>query len=552
MRHFQYGAQTTARLVLGCAALIASIAACGRSPGETSGAAVDPARSGTVVIAAGVDITGVNQLTGGGSRFEQDVLDQLFLSLFQEQPDYAEHPPSFKLELAQSYTWAEDGKVLRLSLHPNLEWSDGVPITAADVVWTYTAQIDPDIAWEEAHSKDAIEDVVALDDHTVEFRFSRIYSSRLSDLNEGVILPKHAWSKLPFSEWRGNGNWFLENLAVSGPFTLAKLQPQQQIVLQRNENYFRQGYPLLDRVVFRVIPNRTNRVEHLLAGQVDFVEHILPRRSPDVERSDRADLISQWHRQYTYIGWNGCRGWFEDARVRKAMTLAIDRESIVKALWSDFARPAVSPILTSVWAFNRNLVPWPYDPDEARRLLAEAGWADNDGDSYLDRGGRKFSFELATNGDNQIRADTAVLIQDQLRRVGVDAQVSLLEFNSLWTRHQNHGVDAIISAWGIDTSLDLKYAFHTDSIEDGKNYGCYSNTEVDELITLAKRQAQPEAAAPLLHRIQEILHDEQPYTFLWEPMRLYGVSKQLKNVQPNSLSAYFNLEEWWLAPATPQ
>ncbi|MCP4203315.1 MAG: hypothetical protein GY769_15440 [bacterium] len=538
------------RLALGCAVLVASFTACDRAPGGTYTTGNESARGGTVVIATGVDITGVNQLTGGGSRFEQDILDQLFLSLFQEQPDYAEHPPTFEPELAQDYTWSEDGKTLRLLLRPGIEWSDGVPITAADVVWTYTAQVNPEVAWEEAQSKDAIERVVAFDDHTVEFRFSEVYSSRLSDLNEGVILPKHAWSKLPFSEWRGNETWFLDNLVVSGPFMLARLQPQQQIVLERNENHFRQGYPKLDRLVFRVIPNRTNQVEHLLAGQVDFVEHVLPKRAADVERSGRTDLISKWHRQYTYIGWNGCQGLFEDASIRKAMTLAIDRESIVKALWGESARPAVSPILTSVWAFNPDLVPWPYDPDAARRLLAKAGWGDDDGDGYLDKDGRKFSFELATNGDNQIRADVAVLVQEQLRKIGVEARVSLLEFNSLWARHQSHGVDAIISAWGIDTSLNLTYAFHTDSIEDGKNYGCYSNAQVDELIALARRPARPEDAAPPLHRIQEILHEEQPYTFLWEPMRHYGVSKKVKNAQPNPLSAYFNLDEWWLAPVS--
>lgn len=559
MRHFQYGARMSVRFALGCvsACLVVgmSMAACGRSPGQSAatGAGLSQggrARGGTVVIAAGVDIKGINQLTGGESRFEQDILDQLFLRLFQEQPDYAEHPPTFEPALAQGFTWSEDGSVIRIRLRSDLEWSDGVPITAADVVWTHTAQIDPDIAWLEAQSKDSIEDVVALDDHTVEFHFSRIYASRLSDLNEGVILPEHVWSKLPFSEWRGNEEWFLDNLVVSGPFTLAKLEPQHQIVLERNQNYFRQGYPLLDRVVFRVIPDRTNRVEHLLSGQVDFVEHIPPKRSRDIENSERADLISKWHRQYTYIGWNGCQGLFAEATVRKAMTLAIDRNALVEALWGEMARPALSPIPTSVWAFNRDLVAWPYDPDQARRLLAEVGWEDHDGDGVLDREGLTFSFELATNGDNQTRADAVVLIQAQLRRVGIDAQVSLLEFNSLWERHQDHGVDAILSAWGIDTSLDLKYAFHTESIENGKNYGCYSNPEVDELIARARRQARPETAAPLLHRIQQILHEEQPYTFLWEPMRLYGVSKRLQNAQPNPLSAYFNLEEWWLTPKT--
>ena len=155
---------------------------------------------------------------------------------------------------------------------------------------------------------------------------------------------------------------------------------------------------------------------------------------------------------------------------------------------------------------------------------------------------------LSTNSDNRLRADAAVLIQEQLRHLGIDARVELLEFNTLMTRNEAHDFDATIGAWGIDTSLDLKYALHSESIEEGYNYGCYSNVEVDRLIDRARRQADPESAKPILHRVQRILHEEQPYTFLWEPMRLYGIGSRVHGAEPNALSAYFNLEEWQVSP----
>ncbi|MFQ5527266.1 MAG: ABC transporter substrate-binding protein [Thermoanaerobaculia bacterium] len=550
MRHAQLGGHDLARLAPGFFAAFGLLIACQNRDAAPPPSAAESTSGGTIVIATGVDVGGVNQLTGADSRFEQDIVDLLFLRLFEEQPDYAEHPPTFAPELAESHEWSEDGRVLTVRLRPGLEWSDGAPITAEDVAWTYTAQVDPDIAWRYAQSKDAIERVTAVGDRTVEFHFAEIYFSRLGDLNEGVVLPKHAWSGLPFSEWRGNEDWFIENLVVSGPFTVGRIVSQQEIVLERNPSYFRAGYPRVDRVVFRVIPNRTNRIEHLLTGEVDFVEHVLPERAPDVEASERASLTSLWHRQYTYLAWNGCREPFDDSRVRRAMTLAIDRESIVDALWGERARQAVSPILTSVWAFNDDLEPWPYDPAEASRLLAEAGWADHDRDGYLDRSGAKFSFDLSTNGDNRLRADAAVLIQEQLRQVGVDAQVALVEFNRLNDDNAAHDFDATIGAWGIDTSLDLTYAFHSDSIDNGYNYGCYSNAEVDKEIEVARRQREPLEAQTHLARVQQLIHEEQPYTFLWEPMRLYGLSSQLRDAEPNQLSAFFNLEEWWLAPSS--
>ncbi len=551
MQQTKFGGNALARLALVLCAGLGLACGCGRTDTAAGPVATEPRSGGTVVIAAGVDIGGINQLTGAESRFEQDIIDLLFLRLFQEQPDYAEHPPTFAPELAESREWSKDGLVLTVRLRPGLQWSDGVAITAEDVAWTYSAQIDPELVWEGAGSKDSIEKVIAVDPSTVEFHFSEIYFSRLADLNEGVILPKHTWSKLPFDEWRGNEEWFLEHLVVSGPFTLTRIVPQQEIVLERNTRYFRAGFPRLDRVVFRVIPNRTNRVEHLLAGEVDFVEHVLPERAADVQASQRANLLPLWHRQYTFLVWNGCREPFDDPLVRKAMTLAIDRQSIIEAVWGDNARPALGPILSSVWAFNHDLVPWPYDPNEARRLLANAGWTDSDHDGLLDRNGRDFTFNLSTNGDNRLRADAAVMIQEQLRRIGVDAQVSLLDLNRMIEDNKTHGFDATIAAWGIDTSLDVKHQFHTDSIgSGGSNYGCYSNAELDQTIDLARRQREPSDAQPYFDRLQEILHEEQPYTFLWEPMRLYGVSTRLRDASPNQLSAYFNLEEWWLAPAS--
>ncbi len=507
----------------------------------------EPRRGGTVVLAAGTDIAGINQLTGTGTRFNQDVLDMLFLRLFDEQPDYQEHPPTFAPELAASHRFSDDRTVLTVELTRGVTWSDGVEITSADVVWTHEAQISPEIAWSYADIKERIASVTALDAHTIQYRFHEAYASALADVNEGVILPRHRWAELPFSEWRGNESWFVDNAAYSGPFVLAARRPQEEIVLERNPRYFRDGRPLLDRVVFRVIPNRANQIEHLLSGQVDFVEHVAPSRAADVERSERARIDAYLHRQYNYIVWNGCREPFRDARVRRALTLAIDRHSMVEALWGDRARLAFSPILSSLWAVHPQLEPWPYDPETAAELLTEAGWADSDGDGILDRKGRDLRFELSTNSGNQVRADAAVMIKTDLARIGVDVRLRQLEFNTLIQSNEAHDFDATIGAWSIDTSLDLKYAFHSDSIENGHNYGCYVNAELDELIDDAKTQVDIVDAVPLLHRAQEILHQEQPYTFLWEPTRLNGVSRSLRGAQPNPLSAYFRIEDWWLA-----
>jgi peptide/nickel transport system substrate-binding protein len=513
----------------------------------TTRSSTGPGRSrpdDTIVIGTGVDTTGINQLTGAHSRFSQDVIDLLFLHLFEEQPDFAEHPPTFEPEIVREYNWSDDNLELRLELRDDIVWSDGVPLTAEDVRWTFKAQTHPEVAWSYAQSKEAIERVEVLGPHSLVFHFSHVYSSRLADVNQGVVMPKHAWSELPFSEWRSNGDWFVRNLVVSGPYTITRWRPQEEIALEHNPLFHRDDRPSFRRVVFRVIPDRSHRLRQLLAGDLDFVEQLRRDDVPRLSASQRVRTVSYWHRQYSHVVWNGCRPPFSDPNVRLALTLAIDRQSIVDALFGDLARVGVTPIPQSVWAFNSELEPWPYDPVRARYILTTAGWSDRDGDGILDLNGEPFRFDLTTNSDNRLRVDAGAMIQNQLSKIGVDVRLITLEFNTLIDLNMRHDFDASIAAWGIDTTLDLGYAFHSDSANGGYNYGCYENQDVDALIEAVRRRSQLEDAEPLLRQLQAIIHHDQPYTFLWEPLRIDGVSRRLQGVASNPLSAFFDLDEW--------
>jgi len=500
----------------------------------------------SIVVGTAVDMTGVNQLVGSHTRFSQDVIDLLFLRLFLEQPDFADHPPTFLPQLVKDHSWSDDNLSLRIELRDDVLWSDGVPLTAEDVAWTFKAQTDPDVAWGYSHSKRAVNRVEARGPQTVVFHFTSVYPSRLADINEGVVLPKHAWGRLPFDRWRGNADWFRRHLVVNGPYDLATWEPHHEIVLERNPRYFRRQRPKLDHVVFRVIPHSAHRFRQLLSGEIDFVEQIRAADQGRLEASNNARPISYWHRQYTHIVWNACQEPFSDPRVRLALTLGIDRHHLVESLFGNAARIGITPVPQSVWAFDTEILPWPHSPARARRLLADAGWVDSDDDGVLDKQGRPLSFELSTNSDNQVRLDAAMMIQSQLAEIGVDARVLGLEFNTLVDRNIEHDFDATIGAWGIDTTLDLRYAFHSSSRDSGYNYGCFSDPEVDRLIGEIRRQPTFELARPLLHDLQRIIHEQQPYTFLWEPRRTDGAAIRLRGLAPNLLSAYYNLEEWWV------
>lgn len=503
-----------------------------------------PQRPATAVGATIADLSGVSELIASDIQFTTDILDQLFVQLLSEQADFAEHPPTFAPELATGYDWSEDHRELTFHLRQDARWSDGVPITAEDVRWTWQAQVSPEVAWSYADLKDGITDVEALDPHTVRFRFKQAYAYQLLDAIEGKILPKHVWSRVPFARWRESAGWFRDNLVTSGPFRLGEWRPGEEVELVRNELYFDPGVPKLDRVVFRVAPDAATHIEQLLAGALDFACGVTPADAARI--TSRADLrlIAFDNRQYDYLAWNLLRPPFDDPEVRRALTLAIDRQALVDALFRGYARVASSPIPSNVWAHDPSVAPLPYDPAESRRILERRGFADRDGDGVVERDGRPLTFELTTNSSNRIRTAALVMIQEQLRKVGVAATPRTIEIHALTEANRAHDFDATISGWAIDTTLDFRPYFHSAESSEGYNFGSYSNPEVDRLLDAARRAPTPEAALPDLLRLQQILHADQPYTFLWEPQRLCAVRADLAEVRPNAISAYFNLPDW--------
>ncbi|HSF42158.1 MAG TPA: ABC transporter substrate-binding protein [Thermoanaerobaculia bacterium] len=536
---------------------LAAFLAAGCTPAETeketpanpAGTAEEaPRRGGTLVTGWTAEPNGVNELIQPTSQASSEVVFRLFLHLVEEQPDYTEHPPTMKPQLAKSWEWSPDHKTLTFRLREDAVWSDGVPITAEDVRWTWQAQIHPDVAWDNAVSKDAITDVEVVDPHTVRFHYSRPYSAQLLNANEGGILPKHAWGKLPFSEWRESADWFKKNLVVSGPFTVASWEPQQQLVLVRNDRYYDKKLPYLDRVVMRFISDQPSLIPQLLSGDLEFSPQITPADVPRIQASPRLQVLDYWVNLYVGIGWNNDHPLFSDPEVRRAITLATDRQAIVETLLGDFGKVAVSPVPSFFWAHDRSIKPWPYDPAEARRILAAKGWKDSDGDGILDKSGKPFAFEILTNAGNQLRIDAVVMIQNQLKKVGIQVEPRQVEWNTLVDRTVAGDFAGSIVGFSVDTSLDLTSSFSIRGIAEGANYMRYRNPEVDRLLNEALEQREMEQMGPYVRQVQQIIHREQPLTFLWESKRLSVIDRRVQDARPSPSSAFFNLQEWWVRP----
>lgn len=521
-----------------------AVAGCHRPAPAPAPADGPPAAGGTVVIGLLSDVQSWNPYLSEDEDTEQ-ILQLLYPTLAIEQTDYRLHPPSFEPHLAESWSWSDDHLELTFKLADEAVWSDGVPVTADDVVFTFKAQISPELGWPFADAKDRIAEVVAVDRKTVRFRFTARYPYQLMDANDGPIVPAHRWRDLPFASWR-EIDWS-RHLVAAGPFRLASHVPQQSIVLERFDGYWKPRLPHLDRAVFRIVPSRTSQLAQLLSGELDLIDSVPPADAERVRRHPGLTLVVFPDRGYTQVRWNLRRPVFADRRVRTALAMAVDRDVLIDAVFDGYARPASGPILSDMWAFNRNLEPLRFDPAAAVRLLADAGWVDRDGDGILDRDGSPLAFELLVNSESERRQDTALLIEEYLERIGVRAELRVTEWGTLLAAERRGQFDAIVGRWIEPTVIDLGQVWRTAGAgEPTLNSIGYSNPEVDRLLDEVAGTLDFAAQKPLFDRIQELIVADQPYAFLVETMRLVGVATRIRGADINDASPLFNIDEWYV------
>jgi peptide/nickel transport system substrate-binding protein len=234
--------------------------------------------------------------------------------------------------------------------------------------------------------------------------------------------------------------------------------------------------------------------------------------------------------------------------VRRAITIAIDRKLIIDNLCYGFAEECVSPFVPMIWAYKPDMKALPYDPELARRLLAEEGFIDRDGDGWLDRDGKRFEFDLITNYGSQIRVDTQIMVQEMLRGIGVKVNPIALEWTVMLDRAKAGDFTAMVNAWRASTKADLSPIWSCEARRaGGYNRVDYCNGTVDSLNALASRILDFDEAKPLFHRVQELIYEDQPYTFLYVQHALIALDRRFAGARPDAIGAYHNLHEWYIS-----
>ena len=445
---------------------------------------------------------------------------------------------------AESYEILDDGLRLRFKMRKGLKWMDGQPLTADDVEFTYKLMTDPDTPTAYAGDYLRVKEFKKIDALTIEVLYDKPYTRALISWMTS-ILPKHALEGEDLATTPQR-----RNPVASGPFRLKSWEPGSRVTLVANENYFK-GRPFLDGLVLRVIPDLATMFMELRAGKLDSMG-LTPQQyvyqTGSREFKDNYKVYRDLSLGYTFMGYNLKSPLFSDVRVRRAFAHAINKEDIISGVLFEQGIPTVGPYIPGTWVYNDKIKPYSYDMDEAARLLAEAGWI-KDKNGLLTKGGQRFEFTILVNQGNEQRTKIAVIVQSQLKKLGITAKVRTVEWAAFVNEFLNKGFfDALILGWSTTLDPDLHSVWHSDNAFDGGlNFVRYKNEEVDALIEEGRSTFDQEIQKRCYDRIQEILHEEQPYAFLYVPYALPAVHKRFRGLEAVPIMGVdHNLPEWWV------
>ncbi len=484
------------------------------------------------------------------SRESETVIRNMFDGLVTRDTRSGVH-----LELAEEMNWLDD-VTLEVKLRQGVLFHNGQEMTADDVVFTFERIITENaIEYPEAHTSPRkgliapLESVEKIDDYTVQFNFSGVWPPAVQLLVHQQIVPK------AYLEEVGTQG-FIEKPIGTGPFMFVEGQLDDQIVLERFDDYWGGapdlepvGPACVERVVFRIIPESSTRVAALLAGEVDIIQAVPAEiidtlaQTPGVVVKTAPSTEPQW------LQLNVTDPLFEDVAVRQALNYAVDKDLIIEAIYGGRAEAIPGPLSPYNNFVNKSLEPYPYEPEMALEMLAEAGWTDSDGDGILDKEGQPFAFTIDTIERWRPLAEG---VAGMFRELGIDAGVRFWEYSVVRDQLLACERQAFLDDWG-DSAFDpvghfeAKWATYTEGEPYGRgNFMCYSNPRVDELIKAGEVEGDPAARQAIYDEAQQIVYDEAPAVFLILPEVAEASSDRVQNWEPASDSR-INLHDVCLA-----
>lgn len=548
--------------------LLLALVACG-SPGSTADReeAVSEAGTeipegerygGTAVWAGSADLNNLNPLTS----FELDDLQVdmfvLFAPLLRDTARGVEPRPWLAARW-DTVRVAPDTLQLTFHLREDVEWHDGVPTTAEDVRFTFDRMIDQGTGFADIEEVSRYRPrAEVLDSFSIRFWLTP-HDDLLEPWAWRAIAPEHILGDVPPARLRTHP--FSTTAPVgNGPFRFLR-RGNREWIFEANPDFPRElgGRPYLDRLVFRVVPDEQTLVMSLITGVVDAARVHAPATA-DALRGRGIRVLTAPMPEWTHIAWNTRLPIFSDARVRRALSMAIDRREIVDGILRGYAEVGRSTVTPLHWSYDADdpAVNLEYDPEGARRLLRRAGWMDQDGDGILENAeGRELRFSLLRSYNSRRQEDVAAVIQEHLGRVGVAVEILALEqatknarligqMNATGERERDF--EAALWTWYDNPAKDDVGKLHSRSKDLGFGVAGFSNARADELMDSLRYMMDREAALPLWKEYQQLIVRESPVTVLYYPHMMFAVGPRLHGVRVDAVGELASVRKWWVGP----
>lgn len=435
-------------------------------------------------------------------------------------------------DLAKKFYFKNE-KTLVFELHQGVKWHDGEEFSAQDVVFTYETIISDNVTSPYGANFRFVASVKALDRYTVEVKYKKAYFKALETWMMGII-PFHILK----NEKNLMSSSFNTNPIGTGAYKLEQLEYSKNIVLRAFDDYF-EGKAKIERMSFHIIADSMTRFLMLKSSKLDIgsVEPLAYERQLSKDFFSKFNTYEKISLSYTYLGFNLRLDKFKNPDVRKAISLAIDREELVDILFFKHAKVCTGPFLPGSAAFNED-VPFPVkNIQEAKRLLKTAGYDENN----------PFAFEIVTSNSSPIRPYAAQILQHQLKKAGIVVKLRIME----WQAFLNmvvfpHKFDTVLLGWGLSPTPDPYLFWHKDSDKKGGfNLVGYDNPEVNTMIEESQSMINREKLSKNLRKMFKLITDDNPYLFLYIPNSITAVDKRIKNIKPRMSGIWHNHKEWY-------
>ncbi len=457
-------------------------------------------------------------------------------------------------ELAQKWQVSPDGGVYTFTLRQDVKWHAKAgetprPFTANDVVFTFNIMMHPKTVTPLKVRYEFIQEAKKLDDYTVQFILKRPILNALAKFTFKIIPEFGPQNSL----YLRRDDPFVRNPIGTGPYRLEETTANGEVVMVANENYFL-GRPHIDRFVAKPFADQNIMNQALMFNSIDMSVLVNPRDIPELQGDKRYVLQPYNALSYSFFGYNLRNPLLADKRVRKAFTLAINRDEMLDSFFNSRGTVISGPFAPGSWAYNLDVRPDPYDTEKARALLQEAGFTAGS-DGFMSKNGMplKLSLKVPIAKESEATKRVVLAFKSYLKKIGADIDVEFMEWQA-WKEavFLNHEFDIMFASWVFDDSADISSLFHSAEIGDWKNnFGAYSNPEVDGLLAEAKLSLDHEKKRTIYRKLHALLAEESPYTFLWTLTNYAGYNKKIRHVNIHPYK-FFTFADTWYIPEGKQ